>query len=717
MESPQDITGASVFDTPVHHHSRVVTTPVHPQSSIADFSAKPRTAAESRSDNAITKTDNLDLTPLSHVYRVNVDITPEQREGLALYGDDFAKEFSSPFGTPVNPTPLVQKMIESSVTSSLLRPAKPMQSDSEVDVYTPLYGYRKEAVDSDTPFVNETNGQFGTQSSKRIRGSTSARRSKDFSLVGNDTPLSLQLKEKDKTLTSVLDGDGLGLHSSMKNDLAPKVETGDAVYHDLLDSLHRKAGRTSAEDITERTKYETGLLSSPDRSHSSPHTSESKGLNGDHRKISGTTQEPSTQNRNNISSGASASQKRVDKEHIADLIKRFKILKSRSKAMADYSAKSDYSSGAEKSNNDELHSDVVKEKHDSFTRESSVMESPTKSNGSKQPYLSLDDSIRETPIITHNSLLEIARSSAQKEIVSWADLQRSFADDEAIVEDDIQGQVNKHLTDTVNVGAAHEHDSFDDLQIPVAQQLSFLQMDTRDLTRVSDLSTGLHLSVSRGGSILDKDFAQRFTPPGGLGTSEGNAEGQRLSEDTQKFATTNPVGVHGRDTRMVNRNITHFEDDRVISVENTPISRVFHTSDRQNIAHFGDMSHSNGLLHVEAEHPTSIPARPSLKFPSSSIQRHNTDKALDLKSLTHVRGESRGSKHSMLATPQSRPLHEDEDFNLLTPGLNLRRGIEMFAEEFESPDKLQETQGACILKLCLKRWLIFYNDSTFHRIF
>ena len=692
MESPQDFTGASVFDTPVHPQSKVVTISVHPKSSIADTSAKPRTAAESRSDNAITKTENLDLTPLSHVYHVNVDITPEQREDLALYGGDFAKEFSSPFGTPVNPTPLVQKMIESSVTSSLLRPEKPMQSDSGENIYTPLHWYRKEAIVSDTPLINETNGQFGTQSSKRILAGTSARRSKDVSFVGNDTPLCLQRKEKDKTLTSVLDGDGLGLHSSTKDDIAPKLETDDAVYQDLLDSLHRKAGRTSTEDITERTRYETGLLSSPDRSYPSPHASESKGLNGDNRKIS----ESSTKDRNNISSEASASQKRADKEHIADLIKRFKILKSRSKAMADYSANSDFSSGADKSNNDELHNDVVKEKHDSFIKENSVMESPAKSNGSKKPYLSLDDSIRETPIITHNSFLEIARSSAQKEIVSWADLQRSFADDESVVEDKIRGPVNKHLTDTVNVGAAHEHDSFEDLQIPVAQQLSFVQMDTRDLTRVSDLSTGLHLSVSKDGSILDKDCAKRFTPPGGLGTSEGNARRQRLSEDTQKFVKTNPVGANGGDTSTVNGKITYLEDDRATSVEHTPSSRVFHASEKPNVAHFGDVSHSNGFLHKDAEHATSIPPRPNVKFPSSSIQRHNTDRTLDLKSLTDLRDKTHDIKHSMLATPQSRPLHEDEDFNLLTPGLNLRRGIEMFAEEFESQDRLQESQGACI---------------------
>lgn len=693
MESPQESADASVFDTPVLSRATFVTTPIHPLSNGTNTSTQPRTSVEPRSDNAIMKTDSLDLTLSSHVYRVNVDITPEQRESLTLYGGDFAEEFSSPFGTPVNPTPLVQKMIESSVTSSLLRPEKPMQSDSGEDVYTPLYGCRKE-----TPLNNETKGQLGTQSSRRTLGGTSTRKSKDFSLLDNDTPLLVQLKAKDKTLTSTLDGDALGLLSSAKY-VAPKAERNDAVYHDPLDSLHQKVERTSTEDTTERTRYETGLLSSPDRPYPSPYVSQSEGLNGDNRAIS----ETATQNLNNINSGASTSQKRADKEHIADLIKRFKVLKSRSKAMADYSAKSDLSFGAEKSDNDELPSGIVKEKHDSFTRESNVMESPAVNNGTKKPYFSLDDSIRETPIMTHNSFLEIARSSAQKEIVSWADLQRSFADDKSIVEDDIQGPINKNLTGKVNVSAAHEHDSFDDLQIPVAQQLSFVQMDTRDLTRASDLSTGLDLSVSRGGSILDKEYTKCFTPEEKLSTSEENAEGHGILKDTQSFVKNNPIGANGGDTGKVNGSITH---------KNILSSRVHEQSKRPSIDHCRDISHSNGFLHKDTEHATPAPPRPNLKLPSSTIQRDNTDRTIDLKSLTDFRYEARDNKHSMLTTPQSLPLHEDEDFNLLTPGMNLRRGIEMFADEFESPERLQESQGAWILMLCLKIEVSFTGNLS-----
>eukprot|EP00795_Rhopilema_esculentum_P006197 gene6197-11601_t len=263
-----------------------------------------------------------------------------------------------------------------------------------------------------------------------------------------------------------------------------------------------------------------------------------------------------------------------NKEHLNSLIERFKNLKANSKKLQDYREPNtpNHSGRPHFSDLRNTHADDVYEHR----------------NDQKQTWISLND---ENLVSAHSSFIDMARESATRDAVTWADLKNSFTSEEPEKENE-----------TAQHQKLDADDSFEDLSIPVAHQLSFLQLDTRDLS---------------ADNKLDHSVSQYRDP------------GITNSSKPSQYERTNP-------------------ESKAPGLEN------------------------------------------NLSFESPFVSRTSFENGFP--QLTQKRDDFGTLFNTCATTPMSKAL-DDDDFNLLTPGFDLRRRIEMFSFDVGSPGTGGEQLG------------------------
>ena len=270
-----------------------------------------------------------------------------------------------------------------------------------------------------------------------------------------------------------------------------------------------------------------------------------------------------------------------NKDHLNSLIERFKNLKANSKKLPDYREPitPNHSNRPQFSDIRNTHADDINEHQ----------------NDQKQTWISLDDD--ENLVSGHRSFIDMAKESATRDAVKWVDLKNSFTAKEP---------------ENENETARHQKldggDSFEDLSIPVAHQLSFLQLDTRDLSADNKLDH----SVSQGRDPV-------------LTNSSKPSQYERTKLESKAPGLENNL-----------------------SFESPFVSRT---------------SFENG-------------------FPQ----------------LTQKRDDFGTLINTCATTPMSKAL-DDDDFNLLTPGFDLRRRIEMFSFDMGSPGTEGEQLGKANVRI------------------
>ena len=230
----------------------------------------------------------------------------------------------------------------------------------------------------------------------------------------------------------------------------------------------------------------------------------------------------------------------------------------------------------------------------------------------------------------NQSFIEIARNSATKDVATWATLKKHIASFE----------------DNDEQRSESNYDSFDDLQIPVAKQLSFLQLDTSGMSPLlRQKSPSRHVGGNDDSREQGSHTREQYVRP--IEPDLVNSESDRsLISSAQKEA----------------RSLVHLTNWKVKRRNVEPRSELREGGISKNELHFKS-DESKALL---------------TDGPIDTIDQYLTDS----KKLQREVPNDFKMSHSILETPKSRT--PDESFNILTPGLELRRGVELFAMDVES---------------------------------
>ena len=330
------------------------------------------------------------------------------------------------------------------------------------------------------------------------------------------------------------------------------------------------------------------------------------------------------------------------KEDLAELIKRYKHLKMKSKPVETAAPKSENDDALVRS----THQGVINEADDELDPFKANWDLATTETNVEKALLSVNGD-ESTSKQYQKSFLEIARNSAKKEASSW-----SFLKNQMIEDDDLSTKTDEF------------HCSFDDLQIPVAKQLSFLQMDTRPWS--PDLRRNDRSLVAR-----EQHSPADYVETGKLSDSD--------SVPTKRMNLDQP-----RNQVILGADLSLEDQSEVLSQG--------HFSMREERDRWQFDSQSLHRSRLEAE-PRFEPEA-ELRTPFGNVawvEKHFISAA---KRTGTVDRPSARREYSVYETPKSKPF--DESFNILTPGLELQRGVEMFAFDLESPG-LSGGMHACLL--------------------
>ena len=529
----------SIFDTPLRHHT--------PNRTNLDGA------------NIFTKSKNASRLSANDLNRKWNDF---YQEGHEAESPQFDENFQ---------TPQVNRAIESSVKSSILRPRN-LHENSGLE---------------DSPY--ETRRQYDTKD--------------DEESIMNMTPLQNEVKSISQSSSK----SPIPFPKTEDEVTRPKMAVPDKVAVSDKGAIPDKVGIPDDFRFLDETK---------DRSLNKNKLHEVGKENGLKKAVE-------------ISSG---------KEDLADVIKRFKNLKQKSKKINSWEADLDdknYVAGdiLPKDENSDIVDDfklIQKDKNSNVGFDSAM----------RKFSLEFDNG---TPSQEHNSFLEIARNSAKKEIATWSDLKSQITAD-----DDDMEISNSKL------------DSFDDLEIPVAKQLSFVQLDARgispELRHINRQPVARTQIVAKRnvdhGEQKDLDLLFGFNSPGNFETqsrisSQSYAADNSLLSDTQREARS-------------------FENVGKVRGEENGIEASLKAWDR-------------GGLRTRPRLESDEPEIPLLKNNSSPfIEMHITN----LKNQTKFYNESKND-FSVNETPKLKTL--DDSFNIFTPGLKLRRDLEKFSLDMDSP--------------------------------
>ena len=247
-----------------------------------------------------------------------------------------------------------------------------------------------------------------------------------------------------------------------------------------------------------------------------------------------------------------------------------------------------------------------------------------------------------TPLQKDHSIFETARNSAKKDVANWSNL---------------KGQITSY--DENDQVLHSKYDSFEDLEIPVAKQLSFLQIDTRDISHV--LRHENHPSAAR----------KQNSP-------------KRIEEIKDNGHLS---GLFGYDTpeNISNQNkldllALTYEGSQGLSYRSQREASPFHffsnrKDDKNDIEPKSDVR-ERGSRKTELSFEFGDSKEPLKNNATDSVDPPVTKKHLNASDDVTM-----GS--SIFETPQLKTL--DGSFNVLTPGLELQKGVEMFAMDGGSP--------------------------------
>lgn len=317
------------------------------------------------------------------------------------------------------------------------------------------------------------------------------------------------------------------------------------------------------------------------------------------------------------------------KDDLAELIQRYKNLKMKSKEVVDIQ----YASEADDDNDDGKNAFLEAENNYVDDYNLQVNQAAELQNTKKHEFPA--DSVDKTPTKNESSFLEIARNSAKTEMTSWSHLK-----DQITLFDDDDVSKNKDFID-----------SFDDLQIPVAKQLSFVQLDTRNMS--PHLVNKNDVLVARGQSSGVKNVQN--------GIDDGFHSYEQIYSSLPRKEDHNGKQV---DSLLVNN------QSEAITMEYRNVSKEVNDK-----LQFG----SEEWIGSRLENEPRLESEDSPIRNLASIERH-----ISASPQRVGANELNGSQFytSLYKTPKFKPL--DDSFNIVTPGIDKLSGAEMIAFDLET---------------------------------
>ena len=311
------------------------------------------------------------------------------------------------------------------------------------------------------------------------------------------------------------------------------------------------------------------------------------------------------------------------KDGLAEIIMRYKNLKMKSQ-------KTKFDAHYDPEEEDSFHDKPPETVDDRIFDEKYKAENNENESKVATPNFSFNMNDEDMTSADNQSFIEIARNSATKDVATWATLKKHIAS----FEDNDEQRLESN------------YDSFDDLQIPVAKQLSFLQLDTSGMSPPLLRQTSPSRRV--GGNGVSLEF------------------GGRIREHYVK-----PIepDLHS----VVDRSLIFSAQKEALSLDHLTNRKVMRR-DAEPRSELREPGISKSELHFKSDKSRT----PLTDSPFDTIDQYLTDS----KKLQKEAPNDFKTSHTVLETPKSKT--PDESFNILTPGLELRRGVELFAMDVKS---------------------------------